>query len=142
MVPAEARIEIDMRAEDMATAERLVNEMLARRPFDPDIRIEVEGGLNRPTFERSAKVARLYEATCALAEELGLPMAETSRGGVSDGNFAAALGLPVLDGLGCNGAGAHAVDEHILISTIAPRHALIHGMFMSRRFQEMALEEA
>jgi len=142
VVPAEARIEIDMRAEDMATAERLVNEMLARRPFDPDIRIEVEGGLNRPTFERSAKVARLYEATCALAEELGLPMAETSRGGVSDGNFAAALGLPVLDGLGCNGAGAHAGDEHILISTIAPRHALIHGMFMSRRVQEMPLEEA
>ena len=139
VVPAEAKIEIDMRAEDMETAERLVAEMLARRPFDPDIAIEVEGGLNRPTFERSAKVAKLYEATRALAGELGLPMAETSRGGVSDGNFAAALGLPVLDGLGCNGAGAHAVHEHILVSTIVPRHALMHGMMMSRRFQEAAI---
>jgi glutamate carboxypeptidase len=71
-----------------------------------------------------------------LAAELGLPMAETRRGGVSDGNFAAALGLPVIDGLGCGGAGAHAVLEHILVSTIAPRAALLYGMLMSRRFQD------
>jgi glutamate carboxypeptidase len=78
----------------------------------------------------------MYDATVALAGELGLPMAETRRGGVSDGNFSAALGLPVIDGLGCNGAGAHAIDEHILVSTIAPRAALFHGMLMSRAFQE------
>lgn len=139
VVPAKAVIEIDMRVNDRATGERMIRHMLSRVAVDPDIRLVVEGGLNRPPFERSAAVARLYEATCALAGELGLPMAETFRGGVSDGNFAAACGLPVLDGLGCNGAGAHAVHEHILVSTIAPRAALMHGMLMSRRFQDMAL---
>ncbi|WEX09799.1 M20 family metallopeptidase [Chelativorans sp. AA-79] len=139
VVPDFARIEVDMRAEDIATAERLVARMLARRPVGEDIRLDVEGGMNRPPFVRSAEVARLYEATRALAEHLGLPMDETSRGGVSDGNFAAAIGRPVLDGLGCNGAGAHAIHEHILVSTVAPRAALIHAMLMSRHFQDLAI---
>lgn len=135
VVPAEAMIEIDMRADDLATAERLTRSLLARQAYGPDIRIEVEGGINRPPFERGPPVAKIYDATKMLAAELGLPMAETRRGGVSDGNFAAALGLPVIDGLGCGGAGAHAVLEHILVSTIAPRAALLYGMLMSRRFQ-------
>ena len=41
-VPAEAVIEIDMRADDMATAERLTAAMLARTSYNPDVRIEVE----------------------------------------------------------------------------------------------------
>lgn len=141
VVPAEAVIEIDMRADDLATANRLVTTILARRPYDPDIRLEVTGGINRPPFERSPAVARMYAATVDLARELDLPMAETRRGGVSDGNFSAALGLPVIDGLGCNGGGAHAIDEHILVSTIAPRAALFHGMLMSRDFQDKVVAE-
>lgn len=136
VVPAEAVIEIDMRADNLATAERVTRELLARQAYGPDIRIEVEGGINRPPFERSPAVAKMYDATKVLAAELGLPMAETRRGGVSDGNISAALGLPVIDGLGCNGAGAHAIYEHILVSTIAPRAALLYGMLMSRRFHD------
>jgi glutamate carboxypeptidase len=136
VVPAEAVIEIDMRADDIATAERLTAALLARSSYNPDVRIDVEGGINRPPFERSPAVARMYEATKSLAHRLDLPMAETSRGGVSDGNFSAALGRPVIDGLGCNGGGAHALDEHILVSTLAPRAALFHGMLMSRQFHE------
>jgi glutamate carboxypeptidase len=141
VVPDHAEIEIDMRTEDMETAERLVREMLARKPVGQDIKLTVEGGLNRPPFARSPAVERLYLATCELARALDLPMDETSRGGVSDGNFAAALGKPVLDGLGCNGAGAHALHEHILVSTIAPRAALMYGMMMSKAFQQRALAE-
>lgn len=141
VVPDLATIEVDMRANDLETADRLVAAMLARTAKGRDIALEVEGGLNRPPFQRSAKVARLYEAARALGAALGLDLGETSRGGVSDGNFAAALGKPVLDGLGCNGAGAHALHEHILVSTIAPRAALLHGMLTSRAFNERALGE-
>ncbi len=61
------------------------------------------------------------------------------RGGVSDGNFTAALGRPTLDGLGCGGHGAHAEDEHILISSIANRAALMINMLASADFQQRAL---
>jgi glutamate carboxypeptidase len=46
-------------------------------------------------------------------------------GGGSDGNFIAALGVPVLDGLGVDGAGAHAEHEHIIIPDIPRRAALL-----------------
>lgn len=140
VVPDRAGIEVDMRVDDMATAERLIAAMLARRAFDRDVRLEVDGGLNRPPFVRSPAVVRLYSAARALAAHLGLRIGETARGGVSDGNFAAANGRPVLDGLGCGGGGAHAIDEHILVSTIAPRAALLHAMLTSRHFQSLATD--
>jgi glutamate carboxypeptidase len=140
MVPEYAEIEVDMRVEDMATATRMVDAILSRKAIGDGITLKVEGELNRTPFERSQKVARLYAATQKLAEALDLPMDETSRGGCSDGNIAAGLGVPVLDGLGCSGAGAHALHEHILASTIAPRAVLIHNMLMSRTFQAMALD--
>ncbi len=139
VVPDLASIEVDMRANDMATAERHTASMLGRKPRGKDITLDIEGGLNRPPFQRSEAVVKLYEATRDLGRELGLELGETSRGGVSDGNFAAALGKPTLDGLGCNGAGAHALHEHILFSTIAPRAALFHAMLTSAAFNERAL---
>ena len=49
-------------------------------------------------------------------------------GGASDGNFAAAVGAPVLDGLGIEGGGAHADHEHIIIEDVARRGALLAGL--------------
>ena len=52
-------------------------------------------------------------------------MGKQHRGGGSDGNFTAALGVPTLDGLGCPGAGPHASHEHILWRELEPRVALM-----------------
>jgi glutamate carboxypeptidase len=138
-VPAEAEIEIDMRFMAAAAGEAEVAAMLARNPFDPDITLEVEGGINRAPYERTEAVERLYTASRALANVLGMALGETMRGGVSDGNLAAAIGVPVLDGLGCGGRGAHAIDEQIDLATLAPRAALMHAMMVSKEFQLQAL---
>ena len=45
---------------------------------------------------------------------MGQELAEVSTGGASEASFAGALGLPTLDGLGADGDGAHAMDEHVL----------------------------
>jgi glutamate carboxypeptidase len=52
-------------------------------------------------------------------------------GGASDGNFAGALGVPVLDGLGIDGDGAHAGHEYIIVDNIATRGALLAGLIAS-----------
>ena len=134
VVPAEAEALIDMRAATVADAEAAAAAMLARAPFDPDIRLEVTGGVDRPPYERTEAVARLYGAAKTLAASLGMGLGETARGGVSDGNIAASMGAPVLDGLGCGGAGAHAEDEHIDLATVAPRAALMRAMMLSPDF--------
>jgi glutamate carboxypeptidase len=41
------------------------------------------------------------------------------------------MGIPVLDGLGISGDGAHAVHEHILADDIAVRGAMIAGLILS-----------
>ncbi|HET7841532.1 MAG TPA: M20 family metallopeptidase, partial [Terriglobia bacterium] len=68
-------------------------------PIDPQTRVEVEGGINRPPLERKMSVD-LFRTARRLGMQLGMDIRETSTGGGSDGNFTAALGIPTLDGLG------------------------------------------
>ena len=63
-----------------------------------------------------------------VARELGRDLAEGAAGGGSDGNFTAALGVPTLDGLGPVGGGAHALDEHVVVSDLPFRAALLAGL--------------
>ena len=79
-------------------------------------------------MERTAGVASLYARAAAIARELGWKLEEAVVGGGSDGNFTAALGIPTLDGLGGVGDGAHAIHEHILISELPRRAALLAGL--------------
>ncbi|MET4094146.1 M20/M25/M40 family metallo-hydrolase [Arthrobacter sp. UYCu712] len=88
----------------------------------------VSGDWNRPVMARSAQTARLFAKAAYVADQLGFPRAETSVGGASDGNFAAALGLPVLDGLGAVGDGAHARNEWISIDGMLERTCLAAGL--------------
>ena len=64
-----------------------------------------------------------------MAKTLGMPaVGHVTVGGASDGNFAAAAGARVLDGLGASGNGAHAEHEHILFNKIPDRISLIAGL--------------
>jgi glutamate carboxypeptidase len=95
------------------------------QPVVEGARIEVLGGINRPPLVRTHKIGELFEHAKRIAAEIGYDLKEGSVGGGSDGNFIAALGVPVLDGLGVDGAGAHAEHEHIIISDIPRRAALL-----------------
>jgi glutamate carboxypeptidase len=97
-------------------------------PFDPQVHVKVSGGINRPPLERNENVVRLYELARSIARSLDYELGETQVGGASDGNFLAAMGIPVLDGLGIDGDGAHAVHEHILIDDIPRRGAILAGL--------------
>jgi glutamate carboxypeptidase len=139
VVPAEAEIEVDVRVLDQAEAERVGPLVLHRSAGNPEVRIETEGGWNRPPFVRTLAGEQLYRAAADLAEALGFELPETARGGVSDGTFTAVLGRPTLDGLGCGGHGAHADDEHIMVGSIANRAALMCNVLVSPTFQDQAL---
>jgi glutamate carboxypeptidase len=94
-------------------------------PLNRKCKMEITGGINRPPMERTAGVAALYAQARVIASELGWKLGEAAVGGGSDGNFTAGLGIPTLDGLGGVGDGAHATHEHILISELPRRAALI-----------------
>jgi glutamate carboxypeptidase len=95
---------------------------------NPDVRLTLTGGLNRPPMERLPGTAALVARVQAIAARQGYDVAEGMVGGGSDGNFTAALGIPTLDGLGADGDGAHALDEHVLVASLPRRAALVASL--------------
>ena len=77
-----------------------------------------------PPLERR-RLGALFERAQELAAALGLPpLREASVGGGSDGNLLAALGVPVLDGLGAVGDHAHGEGEYVdVVRARRPRGA-------------------
>ena len=128
VVPAEARIRVDLRVTDLSEGDRVEQAMRALTTVDSAARLEVVGGMNRPPLETTVTadlfaLAREVAADAGLAEPAGI-----SVGGGSDGNFSGALGIPTLDGLGVTGDGAHADHEHAEVATLAERITLVAGL--------------
>lgn len=130
VIPEEAWAAVDVRIPRLRDRAILEQKMRQLKPFHPQARLEVSGGINRPPMERRMAAA-LFEKACAAGRKLGMELREASTGGGSDGNFAAALGIPTLDGLGAVGEGAHARHEHIIIRELPRRAALLAGLIDS-----------
>ncbi len=128
VIPEHARAKIDIRHAHTADVPRINRALRALRPIVPGARIEVSGGVNRPPMERTPAVEKLFARAKAIMGEMGLPLDEAWVGGVSDGNFTAALGVPTLDGLGVVGDGAHSPREYLLLRSLPERAALLAGL--------------
>jgi len=126
-VPDLATLDIDARSFSQSELERVDREIRALVAENPNARIEVTGGLNRPPLQPASTKA-LYERAEKVAAAIGMPaLGSAEVGGASDGNFAAAAGAQVLDGLGAVGGGAHAPHEWVSISSMQPRSDFLHA---------------
>jgi glutamate carboxypeptidase len=113
VVAPQASAEIDVRAWTQAEADRLLDAIRNLQPVLPGAQLRITGGWNRPPLERKV-TGPLYEQARQIGQQLGLDLQEGGTGGGSDGNLTGALGIPTLDGLGVQGAGAHADHEPCL----------------------------
>jgi glutamate carboxypeptidase len=128
VIAPDAGCEVDLRVPTADAGERMERALLGLEPFDTRCTLQVTGGMNRPPMAETPAILALYGRARALAGEIGLDLKKQHRGGGSDGNFTAALGVPTLDGLGCPGAGAHASHEHVIWTQLAARAQLITGL--------------
>ncbi len=129
VIPQHAWFSVDVRVTSVADGAMMQDRILNLTPHDADVAIRVSGGMNRPPYEKTADVAALFETARGIAAGIGFDLQDCPMtGGGSDGNFTAALGVPTLDGLGIDGSGAHTLQEYGLVSSIAPRRALIKGL--------------
>jgi glutamate carboxypeptidase len=127
-VPDLATLDVDIRSYSIKELERVEVAIKSFTPENQGARIVVTGGFNRPPLETSATF-ELYERAEKVAKSIGMPaLGHASVGGASDGNFAAAAGAKVLDGLGAVGGGAHAASEWIDTSRLEERSALLHAL--------------
>ena len=122
VVPAECKVEVDLRVPSQQLAEEMTHWFLDLEPIGQDVTLTVEGEMNRPPYQKDAGIAALFEKAQAIYREIGKELLDVPlTGGGSDGNFTAALGIPTLDGLGADGKGAHAAYEQIYYSSLMPR---------------------
>ena len=128
VIAGQAHCLVDVRITDQSEADRVDRVLAGVQPTDARVTVTVGGGWNRPPLRPTPASMDLFDLADEIATELRGPLQPISVGGGSDANFVAALGVPVLDGLGSSGAGAHARHEHILIDHVtgparAPRRA-------------------
>jgi glutamate carboxypeptidase len=128
VVPAEATASIDVRIRTKDEAAEIHRSLTSLKRFNPNCKLTITGGINRPPLERTDGVIALYENARALAAEIGWDLEEAAVGGGSDGNFTAALGIPTLDGLGAVGGGAHSPEEFVVVSELPRRAALLAAL--------------
>lgn len=128
VVPERATAVIDVRVTTLREAARVESALQSLEPVTPGTRLAVSGRFNRPPMERTEAIGALFAKAQAIGRALGMELTEGATGGASDGNFTAAVGTPTLDGLGVEGAGAHAENEHIRVESLPERAALLASL--------------
>jgi glutamate carboxypeptidase len=127
-VPGSAQVEVDVRALSSDELDRVDRELHGLGPTVEGTSLDVQLLGRAPPMPRTAS-KDLFALARRTADELGIgPLKEASVGGGSDGNFIASLGVPVLDGLGPVGGGAHARTEHVVVSAMPERAALVAAL--------------
>jgi glutamate carboxypeptidase len=79
----------------------------------------------RPPMPVSEANQALYDRVYGIAGRLGIAIRPEFRSGVSDANFIAQAGTPVLDGLGPIGARDHSPEEYMLKESLPQRTLLL-----------------
>jgi glutamate carboxypeptidase len=123
VVPADCTIEVDYRITRVEEVKRLEDAVCALKPVLDGTKLHIEGGLNRPPMVRDERMVATFEKARQIAAGHGIALQEGSTGGASDANFTSSI-APSLDGFGADGDGAHAVYEHVLITSLPQRAAL------------------
>ena len=95
-----------------------------------NINIRIFAELSRRPMQFTKENELLYEKAKSIADKLDYSLGKYETGGSSDGASLAPLGIPVIDGMGLQGNGAHSLDEYVDLSDFHKRTAIITGLFL------------
>lgn len=131
VVPDAAELHLDLRATTQDGADWLMAELrrvVATPPRDPRVTVGMEGGFYRPPFPTTSGTRRLHGLAREAGAGLGVVVDEVVSPGGSDGSFAAALGVPTLDGLGAVCHETCSRRERVELDSVVPRGMLFAGL--------------
>jgi glutamate carboxypeptidase len=92
------------------------------------VTIYLKTEITHPPMESNPANRELYNRAERISRRLGYELPACSSGGSSDGSSLSQLGIPVLDGLGMKGDGAHSEREYIDVSDFAFRATLFTAL--------------
>lgn len=127
IIPDTARAKVDVRVARKDQIDRVESffRSMPDRTHVPGVSLTVRGSVERPPMEADDRAMALWRLFEKQAESIGLRVDAITTGGCSDGNWASALGIPTIDGMGPIGANAHRPDEYVDLSSVVPQIQLI-----------------
>lgn len=135
VVPEQAEVEFDLRflhpQDRFATEEQWRKLMQTQRVPGVELLLTMQPDYKEPMAATPQSLA-LAEQAREIAGMLGFSIKHVLTGGASDGSYTARYGVPTLDGLGPIGGLDHSPDEYLLLSSVAPRAALLAGLIAGK----------
>ena len=134
VVPDFAQAQFDLRFlhdEDMIATEQRFHELLEqKRIASVELTLERAPDMKAPMM-LTPESQKLAHQAQHIANLLGFSINHVLTGGASDASYATKHGVPALDGLGPIGGRDHSPDEYLVLSSVAPRVALLAGLIVT-----------
>jgi glutamate carboxypeptidase len=116
---------LDIRFWEKIQKEKLVTSMKQLKPILKGAKIKFSIDSFTPPMEKTEASTDLLSEVKKIASTLDMKLETGKTGGGSDASIASNLGIPTLDGLGPDGEGIHAENEHLILSSLIERTALL-----------------
>jgi glutamate carboxypeptidase len=131
VVPEHAQARFDLRY--LHTGDRIEIEARWREMMKQQLVAGVELTLetspdSKEPMVRTPESLQLAQQAQEIALMLGFSVNHVATGGSSDASYVSHVGVPVLDGLGPAGGLDHSPGEYLVVSSVAPRTALLAGL--------------
>jgi len=125
VVPDRAWAVLDIRFWNSVQREKVLRFFKNLTPTLKGARVKFATESFTPPMEKTKASAKLLLDVRNIASGLGLTLETGRAGGGSDASIASGLGIATLDGLGPDGDGIHAENEHVLLPSLVRRAALL-----------------
>jgi glutamate carboxypeptidase len=116
---------MDIRFWSSAQKDRIVGAFKHLRPERPGAKFKFEVEGLTPPMEKTKASLQLFQQAQKIAAAMEINLTQGRTGGGSDASIASGMGVATLDGLGPDGDGIHAQNEHLLLSSLVQRTALL-----------------
>ena len=116
---------LDIRFWEKIQKEKLVTSLKQLKPILKGAKIKFSIESFTPPMEITEASTELLSEVRKIASSLDMKLDVGKAGGGSDASIASSLGIPTLDGLGPDGEGIHAENEHLILSSLIERTALL-----------------
>lgn len=142
IVPDYAEVTFDVRFFNQQSLEWLLSrwqELMKRQHVKGvELVLSLEGTIIPPMTNRDAELTKLTTTVEAITKQLGVSYDPEIRGGSADAGHTSSYGCLSLDGFGLVGGQAHSPREHILLSAVPKKVALLVATITALTTREKA----
>jgi glutamate carboxypeptidase len=128
IVPDRASAYLDIRFWNSTQKIKVIDSLKQLQPTIRGAKVKYSVESYLPPLEKSKASNRLFSRISEIASSMNMQLEAGKSGGGSDASIAANTGVATLDGLGPDGSGIHAEDEHLYLPSLIERTALLTEM--------------